>query len=201
MMTTKDRILAAATKEFAAHGFGGGRVERIVKAAGVTLRMVYHYFGDKDGLYLAVMESVYRQVRERESLLHLDEREPEEAMRALVDFTFDHFLRHPEFVALLTSENMRNAQTIRKSKVVPELAVPIMEVINKLLKKGVREGKFRKGLDASQLFVTLHAICYLHISNKHTLSTMLRFDMGDKRWLAERRKHVNEVILRYLLKQ
>lgn len=200
MMTTKDRILAAATKEFAAHGFGGGRVERIVKAAGVTLRMVYHYFGDKDGLYLAVMESVYRQVRERESLLHLDEREPEEAMRALVDFTFDHFLRHPEFVALLTSENMQNARTIRKSKVVPELAVPIMEVINKLLKRGIREGKFRRGLDATQLFVTLHAVCYLHISNKHTLSAMLQFDMGDKAWLAERRKHVNEVILRYLLK-
>lgn len=200
MTTTKDRILAAATKEFASHGFGGGRVERIVKAAGVTLRMVYHYFGDKDGLYLAVMESVYRRVREREGLLQLDDRAPEDAMRILVDFTFDHFLRHPEFVALLTSENMRDAQTIRKSKVVPELAVPIMEVIDKLLKRGIREGTFRKGLDATQLFVTLHAVCYLHISNKHTLSAMLRRDMGDKAWLAKRRKHVNDVILRYLLK-
>jgi AcrR family transcriptional regulator len=161
--------------------------------------MVYHYFGDKDGLYLAVMESVYREVRRKESLLHLDDREPKDGMRALVGFTFDHFLRHPEFVALLTSENMRRAETIRKSRVVPDLAVPIMEVIRKLLKRGVREGKFRKGIDAVQLFVTLHAVCYLHISNKHTMSAMLRFDMGNKAWLARRRKHVIDLIMRYLL--
>lgn len=200
VMTTKDRILAAATKEFAAHGYDGGRVERIVKSAGVTLRMVYHYFENKDGLYLAVMEAVYQEVRGKESLLHLDDRDPEDAMRALVEFTFDHFLRHPEFVALLVSENMRRAETIRKSKVVPDLTAPIMGIIRQILRRGMREGKFRKGLDAVQIFVTLHAICYLHISNKHTMSAMLQFDLGNKDWLVQRRKHVTDVILRYLLK-
>ena len=199
-MTTKDRILAAATKEFSARGYGGGRIERIVKSANVNLRMVYHYFGNKDGLYLAVMESVYREVRRKESLLHLGDCGPEVGMRKLVEFTFDHFLSHPEFVALLASENMRKAETIRKSKSVPKHAVPIMEVIRNLLNRGVREGKFRKNIDALQLFITLHAVCYLHISNKHTMSAMLQFDMGNKKWLSQRRKHVTDLMMRYLLK-
>jgi AcrR family transcriptional regulator len=200
MTTTKGRILAAGKKEFAANGYGGGRIERIAKAARVNLRMIYHYFGDKDGLYLSVMESVYQEVREKEGLLHLDDREPEEGMRMLVEFTFDHFLRHPEFVDLLTSENMRKAETIRKSKVVPALAVPIMEIITKLVRKGIRQNKFRKGIDPVQLFVTLHAVCYLHVSNRHTMSAMLKFDLGDKKWLAERRRHITDVIIRYLRK-
>ena len=200
MIATRDRILAAAKTEFALHGYGGGRIERITTSARVNLRMIYHYFGDKEGLYLAVMESAYQEVRKKESQLHLDDREPEDGMRALVEFTFDHFLRHPEFVALLTSENLRKAATIRGSNIVPDLAVPIMELVRKLLKRGTRAGKFRAGIDAVQLFVTLHAVCYLHISNKYTMSAMLRFNMGDRKWLAKRRKHVTDVIMRYLMK-
>ena len=198
MTTTKDRLLAAGRKEFAARGYGGSRVENIVKLARVNLRMVYHYFGDKDGLYLAVLESVYGEVREKEASLRLDDRDPEEGMRALVEFTFDHFLKHPEFIALLTSENLRRAETIRKSKLVPAQALPLMEMLRNLLKKGTKNGKFRKGIDAIQLFVTLHAICYLHISNKYTMSAMLQMNLGDKRWLADRRRHVTDVVMRYV---
>jgi TetR/AcrR family transcriptional regulator len=199
-MSTKDQILNAAKKEFAAFGFNGGRVERIVASAGVSLRMVYHYFQDKDGLDLAVMEAVYKEVRDQEALLMLDDRPPEDAMRALVEFTYDHFLKHPEFVALVTSENLRKAATISKSRVVPDSAVPIMDMIQKILRRGTAAGQFRKGLDAVQLFITLHAVCYLHISNKSTMSAMLRLDLGNKAWLAQRRKHVTDVILRYLLR-
>lgn len=200
MTGTRDRILAAGKAEFADHGYGGGRIERIAKAAQANLRMIYHYFGDKEGLYLAVMEEAYQEMRKRESRLRLDDHEPEEGMRALIAFTFDHFLRHPEFVALLASENMRKAETTRKSKVVPALAAPIMELIRDLLKRGIESGKFRDGVDVVQFFVTLHAVCYLHISNRHTMSAMLQLDLGDRRWLLRRRKHVVDVLMGYLLK-
>jgi AcrR family transcriptional regulator len=199
MRPTRNRILAAAKREFATYGYGGGRVERIAKSARANLRMIYHYFGDKDGLYLTVLEAAYQEVRKKESRLQLGSQRPDHAMRTLVEFTFDHFLKHPEFVALLTSENTRKAEFIRRSKIVPDLAVPIMELIERLLKDGARSGKFRTGIDPIQFFVTLHAVCYLHISNRYTLSSMLRRDLGRKAWLAQRRKHVTDVIMRYLL--
>ena len=198
MKPTKDRILAAAVQEFSENGFGGARIERIAGAAGANLRMLYHYFGNKEQLYLASLEAVYRDVREAEAKLRLSELAPNAGIRRLAHFTFDYFTSHPEFVGLLTSENLLHGSHVRQSRIVPETALPLMDSIRDLLARGARERVFRGGIDVVQFFITLHAVCYLHVSNRHTLSSMLQRDLSDPKWLARRRAHVTDVLLRYL---
>jgi len=198
---TRERILAAAVQEFSRLGYGGGRIERIAAAANANLRMIYHYFGSKEDLYVAALEAVYGEVRAAERQLRLERLAPEKAMQRLVEFTFDHFLRHPEFVGLLTSENLLEGAFLKRSRVVPELTIPLMEAIRDVLGRGSEAGVFREGIDPLQLFVTLHAVCYLHVSNRYTLSTMFQRDLAAPDFLAGRRAHVVDVILRYLKRE
>ncbi|MDB5591597.1 TetR family transcriptional regulator [Enterovirga sp.] len=198
MKPTKDRILAAAVQEFSQNGFGGARIERIAAAADANLRMLYHYFGNKEQLYLASLEAAYSHVREAEAKLRLDELAPEAGVTRLAEFTFDYFSGHPEFVGLLISENLVGGRHVQRSSLVPETAAPLIVSIESLLARGARAGVFRGGIDAVQFFITLHSLCYLHVANRHTLSSMLQRDLSDPTWLAERRAHVTEVLLRYL---
>lgn len=195
---TRERILAAAVQEFSRQGFRGGRVERIVKAARANPRMIYHYFGGKEGLYLASLEHVYLDVRRAEQALELRALPPAEGMRRFVDFTFDHFSRHTEFIGMLVSENLAMARYLRRSKIVPKLTPPLRAAIQDLLERGRQEKVFRPGVDAVQLFVSIHALCYLHVANRHTLSAMFRIDLSDPRWLVARRRHVHDMVSSYL---
>jgi len=98
---TRGAILAAATQEFTAKGLSGARVDTIAKRAGVNKRMLYHYFGDKEGLYLAVLEATYAAIRTAEVGLNLRDLGPVDGMRKLVLFTWQYFIDHPEFLSLL----------------------------------------------------------------------------------------------------
>lgn len=195
---TRERLLLAATEEFCERGYDGARMERIVRAAGCNIRMAYHYFGDKEGLYLTVLEHIYEDLRSKERELNLSHLEPVAGMRALVEFTFDHMADHPEFIALVRNENMLGGRMLKKSGKVAQQTTPLVGMIRDTLLRGERAGLFRAGVDPLQLYVSILSLSLTHISNRYTLSAIFEKDLADPAWLAERRRHAVEVILAYL---
>ncbi|MGQ0676509.1 MAG: TetR/AcrR family transcriptional regulator [Rhodospirillales bacterium] len=195
---TRERILKAATAEFAARGLGGARVDAIARRAGANKRMLYHYFGNKEGLFLAVMERTYAHIRHREERLRLEALPPVAAMRKLVRFTFRYFLDHPHFVTLLNSENLHRARHIRRSTRVKEINSPVIAALDDILARGRKQGVFRAGVDPLQLYISVAGVCYFYFSNVHTLSTIFARDLLGRPALDSRMKHVTDVILGYL---
>jgi AcrR family transcriptional regulator len=195
---TRAAILAAATAEFTAKGLTGARVDAIARSAGANKRMIYHYFGDKDGLYLAVLEATYAAIRTAELELHLGDRDPVEGMRELVRFTWAYFIAHPEFLSLLGTENLHQAAYIKRSKRIRELHSPLVGMISGLLERGMRERVFHAGVDPVQLYVTIAALGFFYLSNRHTLSTIFGRDLSGPKSLAEREQHIVDVVLTYL---
>ncbi len=195
---TRAAILAAATSEFTAKGLTGARVDAIARSAGANKRMIYHYFGDKDGLYLAVLEATYAAIRTAELELHLGDRDPVEGMRELVRFTWAYFIAHPEFLSLLGTENLHQAAYLKRSKRIRELHSPLVGMISGLLERGERERVFHAGVDPVQLYVTIAALGFFYLSNRHTLSTIFGRDLSGPKSLAERERHIVDVVLTYL---
>ena len=195
---TRTQILEAATDEFSARGLGGARVDSIAHAAGVNKRMLYHYFGNKEDLFLAVLERAYEKIRGQESALRLENLPPAEAMRRLVRFTFNYFVENQYFVALLNSENLHKARHIRRSGRATAINSPVIGILEKLLKRGRRDGVFRGGVDPVQLYISIAGVAYFYISNIHTLSTIFARDLNAPAALAERERHITEVIMGYL---
>ncbi len=195
---TRQRILDAAIGEFSTRGLGGARIDAIAKRAGTNKRMIYHYFGNKDDMFLAALESTYENIRRMEGELHLEDVEPMAAMRKLVRFTFNYFLDNQHFVALLNSENLHKAAHIKRSKRVKPINYPLIETMDRLLRRGEKSGVFRKGVDALQLYISIAGVCYFYFSNIHTLSTIFDRDLMAAKTLAAREAHVMDVILGYL---
>jgi AcrR family transcriptional regulator len=186
---TKARILRAARNEFMRHGYSGARIERISRSGRSSDRMIYYYFGSKEALYLAVLEGVYTELGEAESALVLDAARPVEALTALVAFTWTYYLDHPEFVALLSNENLQRGRHITKSVKVKQLSRPVLDILGTILTEGARQKLFRRGLNVRKVYLTLAALGYFYLSNRFTLSSFLGTDLtrSDEReaWLAE----------------
>ena len=195
---TRGSILEAATAEFSARGLGGARVDSIARAAGVNKRMLYHYFGNKEALFLAVLERAYEKIRDQENALRLENLPPTEAMRRLVRFTFNYFVENQYFVALLNSENLHKARHIRRSRRVASINSPLIGVLDRILRRGSKAGVFRGGVDAVQLYISIAGVAYFYFSNIHTLSTIFTRDLNAPAALDERERHVTDVILGYL---
>jgi len=195
---TREAILAAAQDEFAAKGLSGGRVDAIARRAGANKRMIYHYFGSKQGLYLAAVERVYEGLRGTERTLDLAHLKPEQAIQRLVEFNFDYTRAHPEMVSLINNENLHRARYLKKSKKVRDLHSPFVEMIDDILKRGVAEGVFRKGLDPVDVYITMAAVCYFYLSNNWTLSAIFGRDLGSNEACNRRRKHNVDMILHAL---
>lgn len=196
----QERILKAATAEFARHGLGGARVDRIAERAGANKRMLYYYYGNKEALFLAVMEASYLRIRNAERSLKLGETDPAEGIRRLVEFTWAYYLKHPEFLTLLNSENLHQARHIKRSKDIPAMHSPFVATIEDLLKRGVKAGQFRRGVDAVQLYISIASLSYFYQSNRHTLSTVFARDLFAPKHRAERLRHMVELVLGYLRK-
>lgn len=195
---TKESILRAATYEFCRNGLGGARVEAIAHRAKANMRLLYAYFGDKDGLYLAVLEHVYTEIRAAEQQLNLDGLEPVAAMRELINFTFSFFGAHQNYIALINNENLQRARYLRKSRKIAETTLPLVASIEGILRRGLAAGLFRGDVDPIQLYVTITAMSYFHVSNRYTLSAMFEKDLGDPDWLERRRAHAQDMILTWL---
>lgn len=195
---TRQSILASATAEFARYGLGGARVDRIAARAGANKRMLYYYFGDKDGLFLAALEERYAHIRNAERSLELEHLEPREAVKRLVEFTWNYFLEHPEFMTFLNSENLHQGRHVRKSKRVHEMHSTLVETLRTVLRRGEKKGVFRKGVDPVQLYISIAGEGYFYLSNRYTLSRIFDRDLMAPQALAERARHVTRMILNAL---
>lgn len=197
---SQSTILAAARDEFAEWGLGGARVDRIAERAGLNKRLIYYYFEDKEQLFQAVLEQAYRDIREQERNLHLLDLSPPAAVRRLVEFTWDYYLAHPEFLTLLNSANLHKGRHLESSQNARALNSPLIATLGEILERGRREGSFRGGVDPVQLYVSIAGLAYFYLSNNHTLSAIFGRDLMAPKARAERLSHMSDVILGYLLR-
>jgi len=192
---SQSTILAAARDEFAECGLGGARVDRIAERAGLNKRLIYYYFEDKESLFQAVLEQAYRDIRTEEMKLRLTDLEPAAAVRRLIEFTWDYYLAHPEFITLLNSANLHKARHLAESRRARELNSPLIETLAAVLERGRREGSFRGGVDPVQLYVSIAALGYFYLSNAYTLSTIFGRDLTAPKAKEERIAHVVDLVL------
>ena len=195
---TREEILRAAMAEFAGHGFGGARMGAIADRSGVDKKLIYYYFAGKDELFLAVLEQTYADIRAAERELHLEASDPLEAIRSLVVFTWRYYLAHPEFLALLNSENMHRAGHLKRSRRIRQLNSPLIDVLADVLARGEAAGTLRSGVDPMQLYISIAGLAYFYLSNKHTLGAVFGRDLMAPGALAERLGHMTEVVLGYV---
>ncbi|HSV34523.1 MAG TPA: TetR/AcrR family transcriptional regulator [Ramlibacter sp.] len=193
-------ILAAARDEFAEYGLGGARMDRIAERAGLNKRLIYYYFEDKEKLFQAVLEQAYKDIREEEHKLHLLDLKPADAVRRLVEFTWNYYLGHPEFLTLLNSANLHRARHLQESKQAREMNSPLIEMLAEILERGRKEGTFRGGVDPLQLYVSIAGLAYFYLSNSHTLSAIFGRDLLSAKAKNERLTHMCDVILGYVLR-
>ena len=197
---TRQRVLDAATVEFARYGLGGARVDRIAARAGANKRMLYYYFGSKEDLFLAALEERYAHIRNAERELDLEHLAPAEALARLVQFTWEYFLEHPEFMTFLNSENLHKGRHVRKSKRVREMHSPLVHTLGEIVRRGEREGVFREGVDPVQLYISIAGEGYFYLGNRYTLSQIFGRDLMAQAALAERARHNADMILNALRK-
>jgi len=195
---TSASILAAAVKEFTDKGYSGARIDAIAARAGANKRMLYHYFGDKEALYLAALESGYVGIRSAEAGLRLADLEPRAAIERLIEFTWDYFLTHPEFLSLLNTENLHRAKYLKRSARVFNLHSPLVAALSDILKRGAASGEFRKDVDPVHLYISIASLGFFYLSNRWTLSTIFRRNLAEPAELRRRGDHIKEVILGYL---
>ncbi len=195
---TKERLLRAGIAEFGAKGYGGARTALVAKRAKCNIRMLYHYFGGKQALYLACLDRVYLKIRDEEQKLDLEALEPLAAIRRLVEFTFDHMRNNPDFVHLAGVENTQRGAFIKKLPHVANAAASLIASIEDILRRGVEARIMRDGLDPFQLYISILSLSYLHLSNRYTLSITYGRDLADKAWLDTRREHVCGLVQSYV---
>jgi TetR/AcrR family transcriptional regulator, upper aerobic nicotinate degradation pathway regulator len=193
---TRDSILKAATKVFAKHGFDGGRVEQISKAAKSYDRMIYYYFGSKEGLFIAVLEEMYARFNAAESDLVLELDEPVDALEAIVEFMASYYQKHPEFVTLLNAENLHRGKHISKSLRAAEYSSPAIAVLDGVLKGGAAKGRFRSDVRARDIYLMIAALGYFYVSNRFTLSAFLGEELDTAEASASWRRFIVDAVLR-----
>jgi AcrR family transcriptional regulator len=193
-------ILLAARAEFAELGLGGARMERIAHRASLDKKLIYYYFADKDSLFAAVLEQAYADIRQAELQLRLLDLPPAEAVRRLVEFTWNYYLEHPEFLTLLNSANLHRARHLMGSERVQALNSPLVATLADILERGREDGSFRGGVDPVQLYISIAALAYFYLSNNPTLSAIFGRSLLTPKARQERLSHMSDVILGYVLR-
>lgn len=197
-VATRENILRAAIEVFARQGFAGARVEKISKAARSTDRMIYYYFGSKERLFIAALETIYRELGRAEAALDLSGLPPDEALCAIIRFTWNHYLAHPEMLTLLNNENLLQGKHLSRSKAVRQLSFPLLSILSDVLARGVKQKLFRPDIDAQQLYIAMCALGYFYLSNRYTLSAFLGAPLMDPKALASWPSYIETIILRYV---
>jgi len=194
----RERILQAATKVFAHKGFDGARVDAIAASAKINKQRLYHYFGNKDSLFTAVLERAYRGIREAEAQLELDPLPADKAILQLVEFTWTYYLKNPELIRLLNSENQLEARHLKSASSTREINAGHRDLMHRLILRGRREKTIRRDLDAVHLSVNIAALSYFYLMNRHTLSTVFEQDFGSDKSLSERLRVMKDNIARWI---
>ncbi len=196
---SRQRILAAATEEFATKGFGDARVDEIARRAGINKRMLYHYFGNKDELFQAVLEEIYETICNAGQSLELSDVDPEKGLARLVDFVWDYYITNPHSITLLNTENLHNARHLRFSERTRAVHPPFEKMIRELLDRGVAAKEFRANVDAVDLYIAIVGLVYYYLSNSATLSVFFRRDLRAPKALQHWRQRVHETVNRLVL--
>jgi TetR/AcrR family transcriptional regulator len=195
---TRKKLLTAARREFASSGLAGARVDEIAARAGVNKQLVYHYFGDKDALYLAVLEWVYEEIRAQERELNLEGLPPEQAIKKLIESSFDYLAAHPDFIVLLNDENRGGARHVRGSRKLEAMHSPLVSLVSTTLSQGVKAGIFRRGINPVHLYISIAGLSYFYFSNTPTLSAIFGKDLSSRAARQARRKHVVDLVMHSL---
>jgi len=182
-------------RHFARAGIDGARVADIIKEAQLSHRMLYHYFKSKEELYEATLEFAYRQIREAERALDMENLDPVKGLTLLVGFTFDYYVKKPEFMALLLQENLYGGRYVRSAGHVRDIQQPLISSLEDLLSRGYRIGVFGRRVDPIQLYIDIAGLCYFGIVHKHTLSAIFDTAIAEKAYLASRKQHIIEFII------
>lgn len=197
---TRADILEIATREFAEKGLAGARVDLIAEATRTSKRMLYYYFGSKEGLYIAVLEREYQRIRDAEARLHLDDLRPEDALRKLVATTVDYHLGHPDFARLVMTENINCGEYLARSEVIQRLNVPAIDAVRTVYQRGLKAGVFRSGIDPVDLHMSISALALFNVANKHTFSLIFKRDLDTPAAIVARRDSIVETIVRFVRK-
>ncbi len=195
---TRAEILDVATREFADRGYAGARVDEIAARTRTTKRMIYYYFGGKEGLYIAVLEHAYAQVRAAEQELDVDHLDPVSAIRRLAELTYDHHTAHPDFIKLVSIENIHRAEHLAKSAVLTNLKNPAIDVTGRILRRGRQDGVFRAGVDAVDVHMVISAYCVFQVANQHTFGALFGRDLLDERLRDRYRQMIGDLLVSYL---
>jgi AcrR family transcriptional regulator len=161
-------------------------------------RMIYYYFGSKEGLYVAALEEAYRRMRDIEKGLHLEDLPPEQALRMLVAFTVDYQWAHPDYIRLVMTENIHRGEYLRQSKLIQQINVPAIEGLREVYERGVLAGDFRPGLDPIDLHMSISALSVFNVANKHTFSVIFKREMDSAPALDARRDSIVEMVVRFV---
>ena len=193
-------IIAVATREFAEKGLAGARIDVIAEAMRTSKRMIYYYFGNKERLYIRVLEDAYRRIREIESGLHLDDLVPEDALRRLVGFTVDYQLANPDFIRLVMTENIHRGEYLAQSQAIQQLNVPAIDGLRRVYERGLQAGVFRSGIDPVDLHMSISALSVFNVANRHTFALIFQRDLESAAAIVTRRDSIIEMIVRFVRK-
>jgi AcrR family transcriptional regulator len=195
---TRAEILDVATAEFAQLGYTGARVDEIAAKTSTTKRMIYYYFGSKEQLFIAALERAYAGIRSLEQELDVDHLDPADAIRQLAELTFDHHEAHPDFIRLVSIENIHHAEHIAKSDVLSRLANPALDVLGRILERGVVAGQFRDDVDALDVHMLISSYCVFRIANRYTFDAIFGRDLLDPKRREQLRRMLGDLLLAYL---
>jgi AcrR family transcriptional regulator len=195
---SREDILSVARQEFSENGLSGARVDAIAARIQTTKRMIYYYFGSKEGLYLAVLEQVYSDIRSVEQDLDLASLTPIDAVRRMIEFTFDYEEAHPDFIRLVNIENIHHGRHIAQSDKLLNQNAAMLATLTVILKRGQREGAFRSDVDAVDLHLMISAFCFFRVSNRHTFGTLFRLDLTAPEQRRKHKRMICDAIIRML---
>ena len=195
---TMAEILRVATTEFADKGLAGARIDEIAAATSTSKRMIYYYFGSKEGLYVAVLEAAYGRMRQIEADLHLNDLSPEAALRRLVEFTYDHHQSNEEFIRLVMSENVHRGEYLAQSKEIQKLNGSALQTIQDLYTRGVKKGVFKKNLTPLEIHSAISALTFFNVSNQHTFGLIFKSKSPQGKAQTLKKAQVVDMVVSYV---
>jgi AcrR family transcriptional regulator len=195
---TRSEILDVATAEFAAHGYHGARVDEIAALTRTTKRMIYYHFGGKKQLYIAVLERAYVRIRSAERDVRVDDLDPVTALRRIAEVTFDHHEAHPDFIRLVSIENIHNAEHVKELVALVDLSGPVISLLDDILEHGRAEKVFRDDVDAIDVHMMISAFCFFRVANRHTFGAIFGRDLVEPDRHDHYRTMCGDMIVRYL---
>jgi AcrR family transcriptional regulator len=186
---TRAAILEAALAEFADKGLAGARVDEIARQTATSKHMIYYHFGSKEGLYRAVLDQTYANFRLAEEKIDYAQLDPARALETLAGLTFDFHLNNPSYVRIIVAENVNSGAHIQHVQNIAARRA-ILQIMQDIVSRGAAAGVFRTGIDVLQLHMTISALSFYFVSNRHTFGHIFGIDHDAADMIAARRAHI-----------